>query len=55
MHGAPEALRLKIKELVAEYAEPNDPAATETKRKEAPTLAPTQRGGEESQQRRYVP
>jgi FlaA1/EpsC-like NDP-sugar epimerase len=52
MHAAPEVLRLKIKELVAEYAEPND--AGEAKRDATSTLAPTWPSGGLSQERRYV-
>ena len=55
MHDAPEVLRLKIKELVAEYAEPGPPsAATGQQPVEKPVYAPTRRGGPASQEPRYV-
>ncbi len=56
MHEAPDVLRLKIKELVAEYAEPNDSdRKPPTKHFEKPAFAPAPPGGPVSQQPRYVP
>ena len=56
MHEAPEVLRLKIKELVAEYAEPSAASAgPQRKRTEKPVMAPTQRSGPVPHESRYVP
>jgi FlaA1/EpsC-like NDP-sugar epimerase len=55
MHDAPEVLRLKIKELVAEYAEPDDSGDQPVKPNEKPAFAPTRRTGPVSSEPRYVP
>lgn len=55
-HAAPEELRLKIKELVAEYAESSGSApADSTQVEDTQRLAPTRRTGESSGQTRVVP
>lgn len=55
MHEAPESLRLKIKELVAEYADPNatppSPGDAET---EKPAHLPTRRSGQAAKEQRVV-
>ncbi len=56
VHASPEVLRLKIKELVAEYAEPGTATAEAEKRgPEKPIVAPTRRTGPPPQEPRYVP
>jgi FlaA1/EpsC-like NDP-sugar epimerase len=55
MHAAPEALRLKIKELVAEYAEPGPHAAAPAEENvAAAALAPTHANGAGSSESRYA-
>jgi FlaA1/EpsC-like NDP-sugar epimerase len=55
MHASPEVLRLKIKELVAEYADPSDsPARADGEAGKSP-LAPTQQGSPVASEPRYVP
>ena len=55
MHEAPDVLRLKIKELVAEYAEPNASSDRPAKPSEKPSFAPTRRTGPVPSEPRYVP
>jgi FlaA1/EpsC-like NDP-sugar epimerase len=55
MHEAPETLRVKIKELVAEYSDPSaappSPGGAET---EQPAHAPTRRSGQAAKEQRVV-
>ncbi len=56
MHAAPEALRLKIKELVAEYSDPAaQPSVGDKQRIDRPPYAPTQRSGPSQHEPRFVP
>ena len=54
MHEPPEVLRLKIKELVAEYAEPGDSSAGVIQHSEAPGVSSPKVGGL-APQPRFVP
>jgi FlaA1/EpsC-like NDP-sugar epimerase len=54
LHAPPEELRLKIKELVAEYAEPNLPASADKQPTAKPVYAPTRRSGPPPHESRYV-
>jgi len=55
MHEAPEQLRLKIKELVAEYSDPGSATPPpERKAVEQPASAPTRRSGHSPSEPRYA-
>ncbi len=55
VHDSPESLRMKIKEIVAEYADSGSPAPPASSNSEKPAYAPTRRSGHASKEQRLVP